>query len=401
MLVVTSSFFASVLGVETKKYVCTLMDQKHQLTQTDIRTVWWEEDGSRSFVCLLDQSLLPQQVVTLRLTHEEEVASAIITLKVRGAPAIGVTAAFGMALALSRLLQEQGARVTIEQAHNHLHAVGYLLRSTRPTAVNLAWAVERMLRCALLEEQLVQDMFQRLRNEALLIACEDAAACTQMGLYGASLIADGDVLLTHCNAGALATAGSGTALAPIYTAHNAGKQIHVFVDETRPVLQGARLTAWELQQEGVPLTLITDNMAGHFMHHGGIKAVFVGADRIAANGDVANKIGTYSVAVLAHAHAIPFYVVAPCSTVDLSLASGEAIPIEQRNAEEVTTVRGTIIAPAGVHVANPAFDVTPHEYVTAIVTERGIVRAPYHETLRNTCTEGMAEKRGKDVGKGH
>jgi len=383
---------------ETKKYVCALVDKKQQLTQTDIRTVWWEEDAVQAYVCLLDQSLLPQQVVTLRLTHEEQVAAAITTLKVRGAPAIGVTAAFGIALALSRLLQEQG--VTIEQARTHLHTVGHLLRSTRPTAVNLAWAVERMLRCASSEAYSVLDMFQRLRNEALLIASEDAAACTQMGLYGASLIADGDILLTHCNAGALATAGSGTALAPIYTAHKAGKRVHVFVDETRPVLQGARLTAWELQQEGVPLTLITDSMAGHFMHHGGIKAVFVGADRIAANGDVANKIGIYSVAVLAHAHAIPFYVVAPCSTIDLTLASGEAIPIEQRSVEEVTTVRGTVIAPTGVRVANPAFDVTPHEYVTAIITERGIARSPYYGMLRSMCAEDVDEKQGKDVGKG-
>ncbi len=381
--------------------MCALVDKKQQLTQTDIRTVWWEEDDVQAYVCLLDQSLLPQQVVTLKLTHEEEVAAAITALKVRGAPAIGVTAAFGMALALSRFLQEQGSHVTIEYARAHLQTVGQLLRSTRPTAVNLAWAVERMLRCTLLEEDSsVHDMFQRLRNEALLVASEDVAACTQMGLYGARLIADGDILLTHCNAGALATAGSGTALAPIYTAHKAGKRVHVFVDETRPVLQGARLTAWELQQEGVPLTLITDNMAGHFMHHGGIKAVFVGADRIAANGDVANKIGTYSVAVLAHAHAIPFYVVAPCSTIDLSLASGASIPIEQRNAEEVTTVRGTVIAPEGVSVANPAFDVTPHKYITAIVTERGIARSPYYEILRSMCAKSIDEQQGEDVGKG-
>ncbi len=381
--------------------MCALVDKKQQLTQTDIRTVWWVEDDVQAYVCLLDQSLLPQQVITLRLTHEEEVAAAITTLKVRGAPAIGVTAAFGMALALSRFLQEQGSNATIEQARAHLQTVGQLLRSTRPTAVNLAWAVERMLHCALLkEDSSVQNMFQRLRNEALLIASEDAAACTQMGLYGASLIADGDVLLTHCNAGALATAGIGTALAPIYTAHKAGKRVHVFVDETRPVMQGARLTAWELQQEEVPLTLITDNMAGHFMHHGGIKAVFVGADRIAANGDVANKIGTYSVAVLAHAHAIPFYVVAPCSTIDLALASGASIPIEQRNAEEVTTVRGTVIAPEGVSVANPAFDVTPHKYITAIVTERGIARSPYYEILRSMCAKSIDEQQGKDVGKG-
>ncbi len=389
-------------GEETKKYVRVIVDKNQHLNQTGIRTVWWEEEenGHQAYVCLLDQSLLPQQEVILRLTHEAEVATAIKTLKVRGAPAIGVTAAFGMALALFRLLQAQGANVTVEQAYMHVQAVGLLLRGTRPTAVNLAWAVERMLRCASLGKQDVQEMFQHLRAEALLIASEDAVSCTQMGLYGASLIADGDVLLTHCNAGALATAGCGTALAPIYTAHKAGKQVHVFVDETRPVLQGARLTAWELQKEGVPLTLITDNMAGHFMRHGGIKAVFVGADRIAANGDVANKIGTYSVAILAHAHAIPFYVVAPCSTIDLALASGEAIPIEQRGSEEVTTVRGVVVAPAGVHVANPAFDVTPHEYITAIITEQGIARAPYQEILRRMCIEHAEEKQSTDAGKG-
>src|SRR5260370_6658211 len=204
----------------------------------------------------------------------------------------------------------------------------------------------------------------------------------KMGYFGAMLIADGDTLLTHCNAGSRATAGWGTALAPMYVAHRAGKKLHSFVDETRPVLQGARLTAWELQQEGIPLTLITDSMAAHFMHHGGIKGVFVGADRIAANGDVANKIGTYSVAVLAHAHHIPFYVVAPRSTIDLSLSSGEQIPLEQRSAEEVTSVRGTAIAPSGVHVANPAFDVTPHAYITAIITEIGVARPPYEVALR-------------------
>ena len=226
----------------------TLKEKNFGPIHADFRTIWWEEEGYCAYVCLLDQSLLPLQVVTLRLTSEEQVASAIKTLKVRGAPAIGVTAAFGIALALARLLQEQAASVTIEQARTHLSNVGQLLRSTRPTAVNLAWAVERMLHCAVLDVADVQTMFQHLRDEALLIASEDAAACTQMGLYGASLIADGDVLLTHCNAGALATSGIGTALAPIYTAHKWGKHIRVFVDETRPVLQGARLTAWELQQ---------------------------------------------------------------------------------------------------------------------------------------------------------
>jgi methylthioribose-1-phosphate isomerase len=263
-----------------------------------------------------------------------------------------------------------------------------MLGRTRPTAVNLFWAIERMQQCAARardEHIAPQRLAQLLRDEAQAIADEDFDACMKMGIYGATLIADGDTVLTHCNAGALATAGWGTALAPLYVAHRAGKHIHVFVDETRPVLQGARLTAWELQQEGIPLTLITDSMAAYFMRHGGIKAVFVGADRIAANGDVANKIGTYGVAVLAHAHAIPFYVVAPCSTIDLALPSGEHIPIEQRRPDEVTTVHGRQIAPAGIQVANPAFDVTPAAYVTAILTEKGIARSPYTVSLREVC----------------
>lgn len=355
------------------------------------KTVWWEEDEQGAAVCLVDQSVLPQEVVSLHLRHEQQVADAITSLKVRGAPAIGVTAAFGMALAVWRCVQNhEEATLTTDEIMARLQATGKLLGRTRPTAVNLFWAIERMLRCA---EQAVQQplspqqLVQLLRDEAQAIADEDAAACLSMGMLGASLIDDGDILLTHCNAGALATAGLGTALAPIYVAHRDGKHVHVFVDETRPVLQGARLTAWELQQENIPLTLITDNMAGHFMRSGGINAVFVGADRIAANGDVANKIGTYSVAVLAHAHAIPFYVVAPCSTIDLKIPSGDRIPIEQRNPDEVIAVRGTQVAPAGVRVANPAFDVTPHQYVTAIITEKGIARPPYDVSLSQICSE--------------
>lgn len=353
-----------------------------------VRTVWWEETPSDAAVCMIDQTLLPQQVVSLRLTHEQQVAEAIKSLRVRGAPAIGVTAAFGVALAFYRLLSEHGEAVTVPELQEHLRVVSDLLAATRPTAVNLFWAIERMQHCA--NEELhrydsLAKLAQRLRDEAQAIADEDFEACRQMGVYGAELVADGDSVLTHCNAGALATAGWGTALAPLYAAHKTGKHIHVFVDETRPILQGARLTAWELQQEGIPLTLITDNMAAHFMHRGEIKAVFVGADRIAANGDFANKIGTYGVAVLAHAHHIPFYVVAPLSTIDLKLPSGEHIPIEQRNPAEVTSVRGTVVAPVGVHVANPAFDVTPHTYVTGIITERGIARPSFEETLRQIC----------------
>ena len=355
-----------------------------------VRTVWWEAEADQVAVRLLDQSLLPQEVIYLRLTSEREVAEAIATLKVRGAPAIGVTAAFGMALAMQRLLRERGAALTLDDAHDFLRTTGDLLASTRPTAVNLFWAIERMQLCAneaMSEHVSLKTLAQRLQAEAQAIADEDFAACLQMGRYGAELIRDGDILLTHCNAGALATSGWGTALAPMYVAHKAGKHIQVFVDETRPVLQGARLTAWELQQEGIPMTLITDNMAGHFMRHGGIKAVFVGADRIAANGDVANKIGTYGVAVLAHVHGIPFYVVAPRSTIDSKLPSGEHIPIEQRNPEEVTSVRGTVIAPSGTRAANPAFDITPHEYVTAIITERGIIRSPFTEGLHQVFAE--------------
>jgi len=367
-----------------------------------VRTVWWEEDAQdgTAVVCLLDQSLLPQEVLYLRLTHEQQVADAIKTLKVRGAPAIGVTAAFAMALALRRLMRERGETLTLTEAQRHLQTVGDMLGRTRPTAVNLFWAIERMQLCANQASNnacSLINLARLLRDEAQTIADEDFDACMNMGIFGAELISDGDMLLTHCNAGALATAGWGTALAPMYVAHKAGKHIHVFVDETRPVLQGARLTAWELQQEGIPLTLITDNMVGHFMRRGGIKAVFVGADRVAANGDVANKIGTYGVAVLAHAHAIPFYVAAPTSTVDLKLPSGEHIPIEQRNPDEVTSVRGTTIAPVGIQAANPAFDITPHTYVTAIITERGIIRPPYEEGLRRVCSDSNIRNYGKQV----
>ncbi len=358
------------------------------VAQQRLRTVWWQQDAHGEAVCIVDQSLLPDEVVELALTHEELVADAIATLKVRGAPAIGVTAALGMALAAARFTRERGERLTSGGLREHLQHTGDMLRATRPTAVNLAWGVERLLRSAdqaIAEGAAPGSLVRILRDEALAVAGEDAEACLRMGTFGAELIADGDTLLTHCNAGALATSGIGSALAPVYVAHQAGKRLHVFVDETRPVLQGARLTAWELQQAGVPLTLITDNMAAHFMRHGGIKAVFVGADRIASNGDIANKIGTYSVAVLARAHGIPFYVVAPRSTIDLRLRSGDLIPIEQRDPNEVTSIRGVVIAPPGVQVANPAFDVTSHLYVSAIITEVGIARPPYKESLRLMC----------------
>lgn len=367
--------------------------------EDELRTVWWQPTPGSEAVCMIDQSQLPGEVVTLTLTDERQVADAIATMKVRGAPAIGVTAAFGLALAAHRLWRERGDAISTGEVVEYLRRVGAMLRATRPTAVNLPWAIERMLRCserAAKEQVSCAQLAQFLLAEAQAIFEEDYEACLRMGEYGASLIADGDVLLTHCNAGALATAGLGTALAPMYVAHKAGKRLHVFVDETRPVLQGARLTAWELQRAGIPLTLITDNMAAHFMRHGGIKAVFVGADRIAGNGDVANKIGTYSVAVLAHAHGIPFYVVAPRSTVDLSLSSGDHIPIEQRNPDEVTSICGMQIAPPGVRVANPAFDVTPHAYITAIIIEIGIARPPYEDSLRELCA-GYHSRERADV----
>ena len=352
------------------------------------RALWW--DAAADALRLLDQTLLPGQTVVLRLTTVDEVAEAIRTLRVRGAPAIGVAAAYGMALGARAELAALGTAGALgadapAEALQRLGMLGALLRATRPTAVNLAWAVNRQIeraRHALGQGAAVAGLAALLLDEAQTIAAEDAAACRAMGAYGATLIADGDTLLTHCNAGALATAGIGTALAPIYVAARAGKRLHVYVDETRPVLQGARLTAWELARAGVPLTLIADNMAAYFMRVGGIRAVFVGADRIAANGDVANKIGTYGVALLARAHQIPLYVVAPRSTLDLSLPDGAAIPIEERSASEVASLGGVRVAPEGVAVANPAFDITPAEYVTALVTEAGIIRPPYRETLQ-------------------
>jgi methylthioribose-1-phosphate isomerase len=359
-----------------------------------VRTIWWEEGGAATAdasLCILDQTLLPQSIVYAHLVHEQQVAEAIMQLKVRGAPLIGVTAAFGMALAVRRLWQAaetQQKTLSLDELMAHVEQAYQLLHATRPTAVNLFWALDRMQRCARrvsAQGLSVRQVVSALQVEAQMIADEDAQSCLQMGRYGADLIADGDTLLTHCNAGALATNGIGTALAPIYAAIARGKQLHVFVDETRPILQGARLTAWELQQGNVPLTLITDSMAGHFMRQGRIQAIFVGADRIALNGDVANKIGTYSLSVLAHAHHLPVYVVAPCSTIDLTLSTGEHIPIEQRKPEEVTTFAGLVTAPDGVNVANPAFDITPNPYITAIITEKGIARPPYGETLTALC----------------
>jgi len=327
-------------------------------------------------VVMIDQRRLPAEEVYVRCRDHRQVAEAIRDMVIRGAPAIGVAAAFGIALGVRRSTAE-GARLAAE-----FDGICRDLADTRPTAVNLFWAVERMRRRFGLESaQGAQAVRSGLLEEARGIEAEDLDACQRMGELGAELIPSRARLLTHCNAGALATAGYGTALGVIRTAARQGKVANVFADETRPYLQGARLTAWELAREGIPTTLIADNMSGHLLSRGEVDAVIVGADRIARNGDVANKIGTYSLAVLARENGIPFYVAAPVSTLDAKTPSGAEIPIEERSPDEVTHHAGRRLAPEGVSVRNPAFDVTPARYVTAIVTERGIARPPYDETL--------------------
>jgi methylthioribose-1-phosphate isomerase len=330
-----------------------------------VETIQWTDSG----VVMIDQTRLPRQKTYVTCRTYGEVADAIRTMVIRGAPAIGVAAAMGVALGVM-----EGA---------DFDTVCATLAKTRPTAVNLFWAIERMRRLyASCNGMPREATIERMVREAQQIRLEDIAICREIGRNGAALVPDGKTVLTHCNAGALATAGYGTALGVIRAAVSAGKKIDVFAGETRPFLQGARLTAWELQQDQIPTTLITDNMAGHFLRSGRIGCVVVGADRIAANGDVANKIGTYSVAVLAKENGVPFYVAAPISTLDLTLESGDLIPIEQRAAKEVTEVFGVPVAPENIGVENPAFDVTPSRYVTAIITERGVARAPYSESLR-------------------
>jgi methylthioribose-1-phosphate isomerase len=340
-----------------------------------VRTVWWEPGT----VCLIDQTKLPRVRSTVRCTTVAEVTAAIRGMVVRGAPAIGVTAAYGMALAA--LLRSSADRAGLL---NELEAAKTTLDSARPTAVNLRWATDRMLAVALGSQvdEPASEIAERLLAEAHAIHDEDDRTCHAIGEHGAALLDQGTRILTHCNAGGLATTGYGTALAPIRTAHAQGKQLHVLVDETRPFLQGSRLTAWELQEAGIQQTLITDNMAGYFMRRGEVDCIIVGADRIVANGDVANKIGTYSLAVLAQAHGMPFYVAAPTSTIDMRLNSGDDIPIEQRDPCEVTQLAGQFLAPEGVQAAHPAFDVTPHDLVTAIITEKGIVEPPFEVNLR-------------------
>jgi methylthioribose-1-phosphate isomerase len=336
-----------------------------------IETIEWTDRG----VVMIDQRRLPLEETYVTCGTYAEVAESIRNMTIRGAPAIGVAAAMGVALGV---LQADGADLD-----RCFEIICRTLAGTRPTAVNLFWGIERMKRVyAGVRGQPVEAIRRRLVDEAKLVREEDIAINRAIGRNGAPLVPDGRTVLTHCNAGALATAGYGTALGVIRAAVESGKRIDVFADETRPFLQGARLTVWELQHDGIRTTLITDNMAGHFLKSGRIGCVVVGADRIAANGDVANKVGTYSVAVLAHENGVPFYVAAPVSTLDLTLASGDQIPIEQRAAAEVTHVFGQPVAPAGTPVENPAFDVTPARYVTGIITERGVARPPYEESLR-------------------
>jgi len=342
-----------------------------------IKTVEWTDEGVR----MIDQRLLPTEEKYLMLRSCEEVADAIRQMVVRGAPAIGVSAAMGIALGT---MQSVGTSVAdLEEDFDYFCDV---VSKTRPTAVNLFWAIERMRERFRREKASGADSEQikkRLIEEAKAIFRDDIESNRALGRFGGELIPDGATVLTHCNAGALATAGDyGTALGVVRGARDAGKRVAVIADETRPFLQGARLTAWELQKDEIPVTVITDNMAGHVMKQGRVDCVVVGADRIAANGDTANKIGTYMVAVLAREHSIPFYVAAPVSTVDLSLATGDEIPIEERDSREVTHVRDQRLAPEGVAVQNPAFDVTPNKLIAAIITDRGVARPPYVESLR-------------------
>ena len=338
-------------------------------------TIEWKTDA----VVMIDQRKLPASEIYVTCRTATEVAKAIKTMVIRGAPAIGVAAAMGIALGMSKSRAAGTKQFTTE-----FQRTCDLLAATRPTAVNLFWAIERMKRCFAEVAQgghSVEEIKARLVTEANAIHDEDVASCRAIGAYGATLVPDEATILTHCNAGALATAGYGTALGVIRGAVEAGKRVAVLADETRPFLQGARLTAWELVKDGIDTTVITDNMAGTIMRNSLVDLVVVGADRIAANGDVANKVGTYAVAVLAKEHGIPFYVAAPISTVDLATADGSGIPIEERPSREVTHVGSSQLTPTGAHIRNPAFDVTPNKYVTAIITEQGIARAPFSTSL--------------------
>lgn len=336
-----------------------------------IKTIEWQNGK----VIMVDQTLLPSEEIYREYETAEEVARAIETMVIRGAPAIGVAAAMGIAL---------GMQPVTHDPETHFLKICERMSKTRPTAVNLFWAIDRMKNLfAQIKNEPLDQIRALLALEAQKIHVEDIEANRRMGRHGNELIPREARILTHCNAGALATAGYGTALGVIRAAVEHGKNVQVYADETRPFLQGARLTAWELHKDQIPVTLITDNMAGYFMRQQKVDLVIVGADRIASNGDVANKIGTYSVAVLANANRIPFYVAAPMSTIDFNLASGQEIPIEERSAKEVVEIHGKRTAPEGIEVRHPAFDVTPNELVTAIITERGIARSPYTESLKS------------------
>jgi methylthioribose-1-phosphate isomerase len=344
---------------------------------TEVCPIEWLGDRVR----MLDQTRLPDEVCFIETADPERIAAAIRTLAIRGAPAIGIAAGFALAL---QALHSRPANV--EQVLEELEACAQMLRATRPTAVNLFWAIDRVLAAARNAQPDPNEISAALIAEALAIQREDLAACRRIGDLGAALLPDGCCVLTHCNTGGLATAGHGTALGVIVSAHREGKSISVRVTETRPLLQGSRLTAWELNQHGIPYAIICDSAAAHFMHQAMVDAVIVGADRIAANGDTANKVGTYSLAVLAKEHAVPFYVAAPCSTIDLALPTGKQIPIEERDPQEVLCFRGRPVAPEGSMAANPAFDVTPARFITAIITERGIARPPLGQSLKQICS---------------
>ena len=360
---------------------CARAPLSSNMAGTMFKTIGWTDEA----VVMLDQRRLPEEEVYLRLRTPEEVAAAIRDMAIRGAPAIGVAAAMGIALGFRNGSASGMAEGTADPAAR-FEALSRLFASTRPTAVNLFWAIDRMRRCFEAHRGDRPDAITAaLVSEAVGIAEQDREANRSLGRFGAALLPATGRILTHCNAGALATADYGTALGVVRAAVECGKQVTVFAGETRPFLQGARLTAWELQKDGIPVTVLCDGMAGHLFQKGSIDLCLVGADRIAGNGDVANKIGTYQLAVLAYAHGVPFYVAAPTSTVDLGIPTGDRIPIEERDASEMTHIGGRRIVPEGVPVIHPAFDVTPNRLVTAIVTERGVARPPYTESLPALC----------------
>jgi methylthioribose-1-phosphate isomerase len=351
-------------------------------------TIEWTDDA----IVMVDQRKLPAEEIYVRCRSAQEVAKAIRTMVIRGAPAIGVAAGMGLALCVRQSKATGTQKLAVE-----FYRMCDVMAATRPTAVNLFWAIDRMKRsfaAGVEAGESVEQLQERLRTEARRIHDEDVASCRTLGAFGAAVVPDVARVLTHCNAGALATAGFGSALGVVRAAVEQGKRVCVLADETRPFLQGARLTAWELLRDGIETTVITDSMAGPLMRDGEIDIVIVGADRIAANGDTANKIGTYTVAVLAHEHNIPFYIAAPVSTIDLATPDGTHIPIEERDQREVTHLRNLRLTPVGALIRNPAFDVTPHRLISGIITERGIFRAPYTESLRAACVAAPAVAQG-------